>query len=190
MTDLSTLIDPPHITQRITQRVTVLQGEVRVSADPTVEFTTVLGSCVCTCLFDPQAGIGGMNHFLLAEPPSHYTSNTFDEHFGVYLMELLINQMLAGGAVKSRLKARLYGGANLHIGMQQIGTVNAAFARRFLIQEGIPLMHEDLGGNSARRVHFLPASGKVRCRSADAAAAPAIIPVRRPAYASGEVELF
>ena len=174
----------------ITQRITVLQGEVRVSADPAVEFTTVLGSCVCTCLFDPQARIGGMNHFLLAEPPSHHTSTTFDEHYGVCLMELLINQMLAGGAVKSRLKARLYGGANLHLGMQQIGSMNASFARRFLLQEGIPLMHEELGGTSARRVHFLPASGKVRCRTADAKVAPAIVPVRRPATASGEVELF
>lgn len=174
----------------ITQRITVLQGEVKVSGEPGVEFTTVLGSCVCTCLFDPQARIGGMNHFLLAEPPSHYTNMTFDEHYGVFLMELLINQMLAEGASKARLKARLYGGANLHSGMQQIGTVNAAFARRFLTQEGIPLMHEDLGGTSARRVHFLPASGKVRCRTADATVAPAIIPVRRPADASGEVELF
>lgn len=39
---------------QITQRITVLQGEVKVSADPAVEFTTVLGSCVCTCLFGPS----------------------------------------------------------------------------------------------------------------------------------------
>jgi chemotaxis protein CheD len=174
----------------ITQRITVLQGEVKVSADPAVEFTTVLGSCVTTCLFDPQARIGGMNHFLLAEPPSHHSSTAFDVHYGVYLMELLINEMLAGGARKDRLKGRLYGGANLHTGMQQIGTVNASFARNFLLKEGIPLMHEELGGTSARRVHFLPASGRVRCRTSDTQIASAIVQTRRPASATGEVELF
>lgn len=172
------------------QRITVLQGEVKVSADPAVEFTTVLGSCVATCLFDPQARVGGMNHFLLAEPPAHMSGMAFDEHYGLFLMELLINQMLAAGALKSRMKARIYGGANLHAGMRQIGTVNAAFAQSFLAREGIPLMHEDLGGNSARRVHFLPALGKVRCRTADAQIAPETLPVRRPATASGDVELF
>lgn len=172
------------------QRITVLQGEVKVSADPHVEMTTVLGSCVATCLYDPQARIGGMNHFLLAEPPAHMNSMAFDEHYGLFLMELLINEMLSAGALKSRMKARIYGGANLHAGMRQIGSVNAAFARQFLANEGIQLMHEDLGGNSARRVHFLPALGKVRCRTADAQAAPETLPVRRPATASGDVELF
>jgi len=172
------------------QRVTVLQGEVKVSSDPAVELTTVLGSCIATCLFDPQAQVGGMNHFLLAEPPAHMTGMTFDEHYGLFLMELLINQMLSAGAIKSRMKARLYGGANLHAGMRQIGSVNAAFAKAFLAREGIPLMHEDLGGQSARRVHFLPALGKVRCRTADAQVAPETILVRRPATARGDVELF
>lgn len=175
---------------RPTLRQTVLQGEVRVSGDPAVELTTVLGSCIATCLFDPDARIGGMNHFLLAEPPSHMSGMAFDEHYGLFLMELLINQMLAAGASKQRMKARLYGGANLHPGMQEIGTVNATFARAFLAREGIPLMHEDMGGKSARRVHFLPALGKVRCRTAEPQSAPEATPVRRPATATGEVELF
>ena len=174
-----------------TTRLTVLQGQARVSAGPRVEFSTVLGSCVATCLFDPEEQVGGMNHFLLAEPPAGGGGgDSIDEHYGIYLMELLINEMLSAGALKSRMKARIYGGANLHAGMRQIGSVNAAFARQFLANEGIQLMHEDLGGNSARRVHFLPALGKVRCRTADAQAAPETLPVRRPATASGDVELF
>jgi chemotaxis protein CheD len=50
-------------------RINILQGQARVSAGPRVEFSTVLGSCVATCLFDPDVEVGGMNHFLLAEPP-------------------------------------------------------------------------------------------------------------------------
>ena len=171
-------------------RVTVLQGEAHASSDAKVEFSTVLGSCVATCLFDPAARIGGMNHFLLAEPPSTKSRETFDEHYGLFLMELLINKMLGLGAIKSRLKARLYGGANLHQGMTAIGSANAAFARKFLQSEGIPVAFEDMEGRAARRIHFMPASGMVRCRTAPLEIAPTDKPLVRPQSASGDVELF
>jgi chemotaxis protein CheD len=126
----------------------------------------VLGSCVATCLFDPEARVGGMNHFLLAEPPASSSATEIDEHYGVFLMELLINQMLARGA-PSRLRAHLYGGANMRSGMAQIGSRNAEFARRFLRREGIVLSARICGGNppagsiSARR------AGQVRCRTVE-----------------------
>lgn len=178
-------LNPPGIS-----RITVMQGQVHVSGKPHTELSTVLGSCVATCLYDPQAKAGGMNHFLLAEPPSHRSSDEFDEHYGVYLMELLINNMLAEGASKKRMRAHLYGGANLHPGMVRIGTMNANFAREFLIREGIPLVREDLGGTNARCVHFRPADGKVRCRTVENNLVPDVRPIQRPERADGDVELF
>lgn len=169
-------------------RLTVLQGQARVSAGPRVLFSTVLGSCVATCLFDPEAQLGGMNHFLLAEPGPGAAG--VDEHYGVYLMEVLINEMIAQGAAKSRLRAHLYGGANMYSGMARIGTMNSEFARRFLIRERIELLREDLGGTSARRVEFRPALGQVRCRTVDPAQAPTPAPSVRAPAASGDVELF
>lgn len=169
-------------------RITVLQGQARVSAGPRVEFSTVLGSCVATCLYDPEEQVGGMNHFLLAEPPAG--GGALDENYGVYLMELLINEILANGASKSRLRAHLYGGANLHEGMGRIGSINARFARDFLIRERIELVRHDLGGNTARRVDFRPASGLVRCRAVAATMVPDEKPTQRSPVASGDVELF
>ena len=171
-------------------RITVLQGQARVSAGPRVEFSTVLGSCVATCLYDPQAEVGGMNHFLLAEPPASHPRSEIDEHYGVYLMELLVNQMLGVGARKSRLRAHLYGGANVNRNMMRIGTANAEFAQAFLQREGIMVMREDLGGTSARRVDFRPASGQIRCRTVEDRFAPPVNPTTRPERASGDVELF
>lgn len=182
------LHDPALAPPRL-DRITVLQGQALVSASPCEEFTTVLGSCVATCLFDPEARVGGMNHFLLAEPPAGKSTLGVDEHYGVFLMELLINQMLAQGAVKARLRAHLYGGANMRAAMAPIGSRNAEFARRFLQHERIALIREDLGGNNARRVDFRPAEGRVRCRSVAPALAPAIRPARR-LPTGGEVELF
>ena len=187
-------LQTPILPAAATTRITVMQGQARVSAGPKVEFSTVLGSCVCTCLFDPVAEVGGMNHFLLAEPPPGASYNV-DEHYGVYLMELLINEMLNHGAVTQRLRAHLYGGANLNPRLPQIGMRNAEFAHDFLAREAIGVVREDLGGACARRVDFRPARGQVRCRTVENTLAPpldlsnAVSMPRLPQH-SGEVDLF
>lgn len=174
-----------------TTRITVMQGQARVSAGPRVELTTVLGSCIATCLYDPAVQVGGMNHFLLSEPPERNRHAQVDEHYGVYLMELLINEMLAQGATKRGMRAHLYGGAKLHHGMIDIGGANARFARRFLESERIPLLREDTGGHLARRVDFRPAHGQARSRSVEAAAVVNQPQPPRPSMPErGDVELF
>jgi len=172
------------------KKLTVIQGEAHASYDTQVEMNTILGSCVATCLFDPVARIGGMNHFLLAEPPESARGDGFDNNYGLYLMELLINEMLQLGAAKSRLKGRLYGGANINAELGAIGSANAAFAREFLAREGIENVFEDLEGKRARRIQFRPASGLVRCREVEPVAAPKDKPLVRPQSALGNVELF
>jgi chemotaxis protein CheD len=172
------------------ERITVMQGQAVVSAEPRAELSTVLGSCVALCLFDPEARLGGMNHFLLAQPPANAGTDRVDEFYGTYLMELLVNQMLSKGARKSRLRAHLYGGANVNRNMMRIGSANADFARRFVENEGIELVRADLGGTSARRVDFRPSSGQVRCRAVEDRFAPPVQPTSRPAKATGDVELF
>lgn len=149
------------------KRITLLQGQVRVSAVPQVEISTLLGSCIATCLFDPELGLGGMNHFLLAAPLAGTATHLASQHYGAYLMKLLIDEMLAHGASKPRLRAHLYGGANVHPGMIEFGTVNAEFACAYLARERIPVVRKNLGGVNARRVDFRPALGKARCRVVD-----------------------
>ncbi|MFT3966765.1 MAG: chemotaxis protein CheD [Sphingobium sp.] len=169
-------------------RVTVMQGMVETSTDQDVVLTTVLGSCIAACLFDPIARVGGMNHFLLAEPSSSQVNA--DTHYGIYLMELLVNTMLKQGASKSRMKAHIYGGGNIHKNMQPIGQRNSELAERFLNTENIMITHRDVGGANARRVDFLAASGKARCRHVDGSAAPAAKPTPVPAKSVGDVEFF
>lgn len=174
-------------------RMPVMQGDARASSDPRVLLHTILGSCVATCLYDPVAKVGGMNHFLLAEPPDHTRGPNVDRDYGLYLMELLINEMLKQGACKSRMRARLYGGANMHAKLGTIGTSNAAFARKFLRDERIELMLEDMEGTSARRVEFRPASGQLRARHIARSDAPPVTkekPQGRPKESVGSVELF
>lgn len=169
-------------------RVTVMQGMVETTDQSDVVLTTVLGSCIAACLFDPIARDGGMNHFLLAEPSSSQINA--DTHYGIYLMELLINEMLKQGAAKSRMKAHIYGGGNIHRNMQPIGQRNSELAERFLNTENIMITHRDVGGPNARRVDFLAASGKARCRHVDGSVAPVAKPTPIPVKAVGDVEFF
>jgi chemotaxis protein CheD len=177
---------PSHVAP---ERITVMQGQAHVGSGRSEILTTVLGSCIACCLYDPIARVGGMNHFLLAEPVAG-RGTIADETYGLFLMELLINEMMKRGGVKSRMKAHIYGGANMHAGMTRIGDANARFARQFLNDEGIALVHHDVGGESARRVDFDPVGGRSRCRTVEPVAAPAPTPTLRPQKVRGDVELF
>jgi len=172
------------------RRVSIIQGENHVSGDPGVVISTLLGSCVAVCLQDPVAHVGGMNHFLLGEPGKDDTVSQGNmQRYGVHAMELLINALMGKGAVRSRMRAHLYGGANIIAGLGSIGSSNAAFARRFMETEGIAIGHCDLGGTHARKVEFMPYEGKTR--SVAVADPPPTIPLAlRTAQRGGDLELF
>jgi chemotaxis protein CheD len=171
------------------RRISIVQGEYRVIAEPGIVISTLLGSCVAACLQDPVARVGGMNHFLLSEPGNGEVARPEDQQrYGIHAMELLINAMMANGASRSRLRAHLYGGANIIAGLGGIGSSNAAFARRFMADEGIPVERCELEGTQARKVEFMPYEGRVR--STPIASAPPIAKPAPPAMAGGDVELF
>ncbi|NIZ13836.1 chemotaxis protein CheD [Phaeobacter sp. HF9A] len=139
-----------------TSTVTVLQGDYKVSTDPKVVFSTVLGSCIAACIYDEQNGVGGMNHFLLATSSGGGAANA---RYGVHAMELLINGIMKKGAQRANLKAKVFGGAKMSANLSDIGANNAAFVQRFLRDEGIAVISSSVGGTSARRVRFHPCSG-------------------------------
>lgn len=175
------------------RRIAIIQGEHAVVSEPDAVITTLLGSCIAVCLQDPVARVGGMNHFLLGEPGPGDAPGARDmQRYGVHAMELLINAMMARGAVRGRMRAHVYGGANVVAGLTStkaasIGSANAAFATRFVQTEGIAIGHVDTGGTRARRVEFQPFEG--RARATCVAEAPPPAPVPPQAY-GGDLELF
>lgn len=127
--------------------------------------STLLGSCVAVCLFDPKLRIGGMNHFLL--PTSSSSSNADIDVIlnGDYSMEVLVNGMLNKGAQKARLIAKAFGGGTIVSSIRMdIGQRNSVFASEWLEREGIPLVASDFNGPWSRKVVFVPQSGDAFCR--------------------------
>jgi chemotaxis protein CheD len=121
----------------------------------TVLVTTVLGSCVAVCLFDPVASVGGMNHFLLPTTPVRGTN---DLRYGNTAMERLITTMQGKGAIVDRIIAKVFGGACVIPGFsgarEAIGTKNVAAAREALTRHGIAIRGEQTGGRRGRKLLF------------------------------------
>jgi len=182
------------------QVTTVNQGDCLTSDDPDVTFSTLLGSCVAACIRDVQAGIGGMNHFLLAEPRGT-AGDRFgaSARYGAFAMEQLINSVLTrGSGKKSNLEIKVFGGGLISGAMQDIGAKNLTFVHDFLGNEGYAAANEAVGGSFARRVLYKPVSGRAIVRRLDnrfgaTIAEEELLAARRraitpPAYR--EIELF
>jgi len=151
------------------EAVRVLPGEYHAAAG-TLGMTTLLGSCVSTCLWDPQRRVGGMNHFMLPGDSAPARSPVAPSaRFGVHAMELLINHMLKLGAERRRLVAKVFGGGRVLRGFASldVGAANCEFVLDFLATEAIPVVGSDLLDNYARKLYFSPATGKVLLKKLD-----------------------
>ena len=129
--------------------------------------STLLGSCVAVCLFDPLMKIGGINHFMLPEMGRNKNSDVDSLLSGSYAMEALLNALLIKGAKKLRLQAQAFGGGTIidtDGGSLSIGMRNANFAKEWLVREGIPLRSSDFLGPWSRKIVFLPFNGEAFCK--------------------------
>ncbi len=146
----------------VRQAVKILPGEYYSTSNDTL-MVTVLGSCVSACLMDLHNGIAGMNHFLLPSDKGSEGEFSAGSRYGVYAMELLINQMMKQGADKRHLQAKVFGGGNVVAGISvtNVGKMNSEFVTNFLRRENIPIVASDLLDTYARKIYFFPDSGQV-----------------------------
>ncbi len=144
------------------KRVVLFPGDHFVT-DKKLRISTLLGSCVSACLYDPVNRVVGMNHFLLST--KRYNDDmplVLSEagRYGVHAMELIINGMLKLGAQRKYIKAKVCGGSSLlktqkdEDSFRCVGRVNCAFIQEFLRNDGITIVSSDLGGDLGRVVHF------------------------------------
>lgn len=128
-----------------------------------VSLTTVLGSCVAVCLYDPVAGVGGMNHFMLPVN-SRDTVPPRDLRFGCDALPWLVQAVLDLGARSGQLQAKVFGGGAAMGRKTRIGYGNIEYARAQLEASGIPILAEDVGKTVSRQIRFETATGRVYVR--------------------------
>ena len=140
-------------------------GHMFVSGTP-CRVSTILGSCVSVALFDPVAQVGGLNHFLLPAGPEHAAPSA---RFGTVAVPWLIEALVAAGAQRRSLQAKVFGGACVLRAFRStagnLGQKNVQVAKAVLLAEGIPIVAEDVNGERGRKLIFQTHDGAAWVRS-------------------------
>ncbi len=140
----------------------LLMGELYASADPCT-ITTVLGSCVAVFLWDEDAGIGGVNHFML---PRWDGKGLPSPRFGNIAIPKLIEAVVSVGGRRNRLVAKVFGGGNV-LGQGEppalfnVGSRNADYALQALALEEIEVVAKRLKPDHGTKLSFDSATGEV-----------------------------
>lgn len=124
--------------------------------------TTVLGSCVAVCLWDPHTGLGGINHYILPHGGSEVSPR-----YGNHALSMLLDRVLSLGAHRETLLACVFGGASVMSGTftgPTLGSRNVAEAFDFLERSGIAVLRHDVEGQRGRKLTFRTADGSTLIR--------------------------
>ena len=123
--------------------------------------TYALGSCIGICLHDPKLKLGALVHIML--PLNMETGRKNPMKYADTGIRETIKQMEAKGASRSRITAKIAGGAMMFKdgsgSLGNIGQRNIESVRVNLKKEGIRLLKEDVGGTVARTLLFDVNSG-------------------------------
>lgn len=136
-----------------------IAGVKVVQAPDTIR--TVLGSCVGVALYDRIAKIGGMTHVIL---PNSKEGSGDPGKFADTAVEMLVEMLIQNGAERTRLAAKLSGGAAMFgtASNSNLGARNAEAVRSKLAELSIRIVATDLGGTKGRKMQLDPATGDVQ----------------------------
>lgn len=149
--------------------IKVGMADLNICKNPDIITTLGLGSCIGIALYDSVTKIGGLAHIMLPDS-TKMKNNTNIAKFADSGIEELVRRMIAAGASKNRLSAKIAGGAKMFevSGLSDVGNVgerNAEASRAKLKELGIPLLAEDTGLNYGRTVELHCETGEFYIKS-------------------------
>lgn len=143
-------------------------ADMKMARQEGMLITYALGSCIGICLYDPLIQLAALVHIMLPlnmeagrKTPLKYADTGICE---------TLHQMEMRGAAKSRIVAKIAGGARMFEvpgggNLGNIGQRNIESTHMILRREGIRLLREDVGGTVARTLLFDAATGQACVRS-------------------------
>lgn len=141
-------------------------ADLKICKAPDAVTTLGLGSCIGIAIRDPQTKIGGLAHIMLPDSTQITSQTTVNiPKFADTGAKELVNQLVKAGANRSRLVAKIAGGAQMFAfsgkgnEMMAVGERNAKAVRKVLGEMKIPILSEDCGLNFGRTVEFYPETG-------------------------------
>jgi chemotaxis protein CheD len=166
--------------------IDVPMAEMRASTNDHILRSSGIGSCVVITLFDPVKKVGALGHPMLAEltisdlPRASESSGEGDNHKSKIInqkslrfieptIDAMITELTKIGGIKSRLEAKVVGGANMFKvfdkNPKSTGAHNAEAAKKKLEKEGIKIIANDTGGNVGRSVAFDLTTGLIEVKT-------------------------
>ena len=149
--------------------ITVGMADLKVCRAPDNLTTLGLGSCVGVALYDPATMVSGMLHCMLPDS-TRITNQQNIAKFADTGLDELVKQMMSIGAMRSRLVAKIAGGAQMFAfssgnDMMRVGDRNVEAVKAKLMQMRIRILAEDTGKNYGRTIEFYSETGKLLIKS-------------------------
>lgn len=144
--------------------IKVGMADLNICVSPDSITTIGLGSCVGVAIRDPVTKIGGLAHVMLPDSTEIKAPTVNIPKFADTGIEELVRQVVAKGAMKSRLVAKIAGGAQMFAfsgggGAMRVGDRNVAASLKKLQELRIPVLAQDTGDSYGRTVIFYPETG-------------------------------
>ena len=145
--------------------VMVGMADLNVSKHPGAITTLGLGSCVGISLYDPLSKVAGMAHCMLPDSKQIQNNANIAKFVDTATVKL-INDMVALGANRRMIVAKLAGGAQMFAfdsknENMRIGDRNIIASRAILSQLGIRILAEDVGNSYGRTIELYTEDGRL-----------------------------
>ena len=144
--------------------IKVGMADLNICVSPDGITTLGLGSCVGIAIRDPITKIGGLAHIMLPDSKT-IRNNSNIPKFADTGIEELVRRVVAKGANRGRLVAKIAGGAQMfsfqggNSEAVRVGERNVEASKKKLAELKIPILAEDTGKNFGRTVIFYPETG-------------------------------
>ncbi len=145
-------------------------ADMNIVKTPDLIRTTGLGSCVGVVLYDQAREVAGMAHIMLPDSSLSRTTPLNKAKFANTAIKELFGSLVEEGARQSGIKAKMAGGAQMFqfsgsSDMMRIGPRNVEAVLHELKELRIPVVAQDVGGNSGRTIEFDPKTGLMQIRT-------------------------
>ena len=150
--------------------IKVGMADLNICKSPDIITTLGLGSCIGLTLYDPVTKIGVLVHYMLPDS-TQMRNNSNIAKFADTGIDELLKQVLRAGANRTRLVAKIAGGAQMFAfksassDLGNIGARNVQSVKQTLAQLHIPIIAEDTGKDYGRTVFFYGENGAMKVKS-------------------------
>jgi chemotaxis protein CheD len=152
----------------IVEVLTLHPGDV-YCAGAGVRMETLLGSCVAIVLTDPRRTVGAMCHIVHTGRAASTGSAPATAQAEAALQRLY--DLLRERSIDpARCEAYVYGGGNMFPGLfpqRHVGLNNTEWVLDALAEDGVTVLHSDVGGNRYRRLSWTVGPDQPRVQAVD-----------------------